>query len=58
MGRVHIVIVTAAPKERLTFGHDLDIVRIDRVTLEDVPLGLAKITADHADCVHSGKKAR
>ena len=57
VGRVHVVIVTAAPEKSFTFGHDLDIGRIDAVTLENVPFGLAEITANHADRIHLREKA-
>ena len=58
VGRVHVVIVAALPEERFAVGHDLDVVRVDRMTLENVPFFLAKIAADHADRVHLCEKAR
>jgi len=58
VGGVHVVIVPAAPKERLAVGHDLDVFRVDHVTTENFPLFFAKIAADHTDRVHTGKKAR
>jgi len=56
--RVHVVIVTAAPKERFTVWYDLDIVCVYVMTTENVPFRVAKITANHADGINFGEKTR
>ena len=56
MRRVHVVIVTPAPKERFALGHDLDVVSVDVVAFENRPFLITKIPADHADRVHLCKK--
>jgi hypothetical protein len=53
---VHVVIVTAAPKEGLAVRNNLNVVSIDEMTLKNRPFIIAKIAADNADGINGRKE--
>jgi len=57
VGRVHIIVVSASPEERLAVGDDLDIVGVDMMTAENIPFFVAEIIPDHANRIHLSKEA-
>jgi hypothetical protein len=54
---VEVVVVVAAPEERLAAGHVLDVVRVHAAAAEDLVLGLGEVVAHRADDADVGEEA-
>ena len=58
MGDVHVVVVVAAPEERLAAGDVLDVVDVDPAVGEHREVLVAEVVADRADDPDLGEEAR